>query len=146
MRARSCLYNLLRCETLLFPRCSSTACLNQPTYQYSWSNASRRRNQIERAVRSANTETTILSGGKRKQTTTVRENLARMHTTRFVIDIKSTRQQPAKTLNEIHNWYSEVFYDELGHIQNFTAKLLVRDETRPSFARPDWSYMRWKLM
>ena len=52
--------------------------------------------------------------------------------------IKSVRQHPEKTLHEIRSRYSEVFQDELGHIQKFSAKLLVREDARPKFckARP----------
>ena len=48
------------------------------------------------------------------------------------------RKQPATTLDELRKRYSDVFLDELGHIRNFTAKLLVRDDAVPRFckARP----------
>ena len=49
--------------------------------------------------------------------------------------IKSIRQHSAKTLDEIRNRYAEVSHEKLGHIKNFSAKLLVREDARPKFCK-----------
>ena len=49
--------------------------------------------------------------------------------------IKAIRQHSLKTLQGLCNQYAEVFNDELGHIQNFTARLLVQEDARPKFCK-----------
>ena len=49
--------------------------------------------------------------------------------------IKAIRKQPTTTLDKLLKRYSNVFLDELGHIRNFTAKLLVCDDAMPKFCK-----------
>ena len=43
---------------------------------------------------------------------------------------------PKKGLEELQERYKEVFQEELGHIKEFKAKLLVRENAKPKFFKP----------
>ena len=52
-----------------------------------------------------------------------------------VIKALSLPSEPKKNLETLLRKYEEVFQDELGHIRNFNAKLIVRPDAEPKFIK-----------